>query len=72
MIKICEKYGTRLPDNDMEELWLFAVKGLFEVKNEVYKIQATNKNSDSESDSDRDNETIEERHHFEKFLAFRN
>ena len=56
----------------MEELWLFTVKGLFDVKNEVYKIQAAKKNSDSESDSDRDNEIIEERHHFEKFLAFRN
>ena len=48
------------------------IREQFEVKNEVYKIQATNKNSDSESDSDRDNETIEERHLFEKFLAFRN
>jgi hypothetical protein len=56
----------------MEDLWLFAIRGLFEVKNEVYKIQTSNENSESDSDSDREQEKIEERHHFEKFLLIRN
>ena len=72
MVKICDKYGSRLPDEEMEDLWLFAIKGLFEVKNEVYKIQLSNENSESESDSDREKEKFEERHHFEKFLLIRN
>jgi len=72
MIKICDKYGSRLPEEEMEDLWLFSIKGLFEVKTEVYKIQLSKENSESESDSDREQEKIEERYHFEKFLLIRN
>jgi hypothetical protein len=56
----------------MEDLWLFAIRGLFEVKNEVYKVQANNENSDSDSDSGEEQDRIEERYHFEKFLLIRN
>ena len=53
----------------MEDLWLSAIRGVFEIKTEVYKIQDK---KISNSDSDLNEEEIEERLHFEKFLLIRN
>ena len=43
-----------MPEKQMEDLWLFCIKGLFNLKDDVYRIQAQNEDSDSEPDSDRD------------------
>ena len=39
IVKICDKYGSRLSEKESEELWLYAIKGLFEVKHEVIKLR---------------------------------
>jgi hypothetical protein len=73
IIRICAKYGSRLSDQECEQLWMFAIKKLFEVKHQVYKrkreMQA---DSDNESDSSADRERHEEEMQFEKFVLIRN
>ena len=35
MIKICEKYGSRSADREKEKLWLFALKNLYLVSDQL-------------------------------------
>jgi len=44
----------------MEDLWMFAIKSLFEVKTEVFKKKREMEEPDSESDSSADRERHEE------------
>jgi len=71
IIKICDKYGSRLSEKDNEELWMYTIKGLFEVKQEVYRLKKENEDDQSDSDSDADKERHEEEMHFERFLIIR-
>ena len=70
IIKICDKYGSRMVERDMEQLWIYAIKGLFGIQSQVYNLQALKEGSESE-DSDREQERFEERMHFERFLLVR-
>jgi hypothetical protein len=56
----------------MEDLWMFSIKSLFEVKNEVFKKKREMEEPDSESDSSADRERHEEEMYFEKFVLIRN
>jgi len=69
MVKICDKYGSRLNQKEAVDLWLFSIKGLFGIKTEVYKILDE---AESEDSSDDGQEISEERANFEKFLLIRN
>ena len=70
-IKICDKYGSRQGEKEMEQLWMYSIKGLFEIKQEVYRLRKEAQDSDYESDSDDAQERHEEEMHFERFLIIR-
>jgi hypothetical protein len=53
VIKICDKYGSRMAEKDMEQLWVFTIKGLFGIQGQVYHLQSLRDGSESE-DSDRE------------------
>ena len=48
ILKICEKYGSSLVQEESEKLWLFSIKQLFRIKPKVYEMLAGG--SDSEED----------------------
>jgi hypothetical protein len=48
ILKICEKYGSSLGQEESEKLWLFSIKQLFQIKPKVYEMLAGG--SDSEED----------------------
>lgn len=67
ILKICEKYGATLGEEESKKLWLFAIKHFFQIKALVYaKLKG---GSDSESEEDHE---VEERMTFERFLVIRN
>jgi hypothetical protein len=61
IVKICSKYGQRQSHSEMEELWLYAIRGLFEVASEVRRQQKLNRSSSSSESS----QGQEEQAHFE-------
>ena len=73
IIKICDKTGSRLPEADLEKLWLYAIRGLFSVQQQIYSLLQAKEGSgeSSDDDSDREQERFEERLLFEKFLLIR-
>lgn len=72
IIKICAKYGARQTEKEMEDLWMYAIKSLFEVKTEVFKKKREMEEPDSDSDSSADRERHEEEMQFERFVLIRN
>lgn len=32
IIKICDKYGSRLPEEETDKLWMYAMEGLYGIK----------------------------------------
>jgi len=37
IIKICSKYGARQTEKEMEDLWMYAIRSLFDIKQRVFK-----------------------------------
>lgn len=58
----------------MEALWMYAIKGLFEVKFEVFRLKREMHESDQESQSDDSDEKDRKNEEFlfEKFILIRN
>jgi hypothetical protein len=71
VVRICAKYGDRQTREQMEALWMFAIKTLFEVRTEVFKRKRDAEEA-SDSDSSADRERHEEEMQFEKFVLIRN
>ena len=74
IIKICSKYGSKQSQQEMEALWMYAIKGLFEVKFEVFRLKRELAESEEESQSD-DSEEKDRKNEeflFEKFILIRN
>lgn len=46
IIKICEKYGSRLPENESENLWIYAIHGIYGIRQRVFDSQKDLKNKD--------------------------
>lgn len=46
MIKVCDKYGGKLPEKETEELWLFAIDGLYNINKRVCKREKQLKRDD--------------------------
>lgn len=49
IIKICEKYGNRLPENEAEGLWIYAINGIYGMRAKVIekakKLESHDKNN---------------------------
>lgn len=46
IIKICEKYGARLPENEAENLWIYAINGIYGIRAKVFEKLPKLKNKD--------------------------
>mmetsp|Transcript_35587 Transcript_35587/g.26440 ORF Transcript_35587/g.26440 Transcript_35587/m.26440 type:complete len:117 (+) Transcript_35587:457-807(+) len=46
VIHICDKYGIRLPEDETEELWLFSIRGLYNIKEQVFAEMKSLKQKD--------------------------
>lgn len=61
MSKICDKYGSRMPEEDQENLWLFAMKGIYLISEGLRGALASKGNE----------EDLEEMDKFEVFMLIR-
>jgi len=37
IIHMCDKHGSRLPENELESLWIHAIKSLYKIKQVVFE-----------------------------------
>lgn len=53
MVKICDKYGGRYGGpSETENLWLFAMKGIYQVADDLRKKMEKERNHDDSDDDD--------------------